>query len=90
MNFRKLIHWDRAEDEIDKDLSQQFGDICLSFEAVSVLFSLLVYFSIIPRNIKMKLNESLDCRLFYICKNLDKIFEYGKLFLLLRFSLCVC
>lgn len=47
MNFRKLIHWDRAEDEIDKDLSQQFGDICLSFEAVSILFSLLVYFSII-------------------------------------------
>lgn len=37
INFRKLIHWDRAEDEIDKDLSQQFGDICLSFEAVSVL-----------------------------------------------------
>lgn len=64
MNFRKLIHWDRAEDEIDKDLSQQFGDICLSFEAVSILFSLQVYFSIIPRNIKMKLNESLDCRLY--------------------------
>lgn len=64
MNFRKLIHWNRAEDEIDKDLSQQFGDICLSFEAVSILFSLLVYFSIIPRNIKMKLNESLDCRLY--------------------------
>lgn len=64
MNFRKLIHWDRAEDEIDKDLSQQFGDICLSFEAVSILFSLLVYFSIITRNIKMKLNESLDCRLY--------------------------
>lgn len=63
MNFRKLIHWDRAEDEIDKDLSQQFGDICLSFEAVSILFSLLVYFSII-HNIKMKLNESLDCRLY--------------------------
>lgn len=64
MNFRKLIHWDRAEDEIDKDLSQQFSDICLSFEAVSILFSLQVYFSIIPRNIKMKLNESLDCRLY--------------------------
>lgn len=64
MNFRKLIHWDRAEDEIDKDLSQQFGAICLSFEAVSILFSLQVYFSIIPRNIKMKLNESLDCRLY--------------------------
>lgn len=64
MNFRKLIHWDRAEDEIDKDLSQQFSDICLSFEAVSILFSLQVYFSIIPRNIKMKLNESLDYRLY--------------------------
>lgn len=64
MNFRKLIYWDRAEDEIDKDLYQQFGAICLSFEAVSILFSLLVYFSIIPRNIKMKLNESLDCRLY--------------------------
>lgn len=29
MNFKKLIHWDRAEDEIDKDLSQQFGAICI-------------------------------------------------------------
>lgn len=65
MNFRKLIHWDRAEDEIDKDLSQQFGDICLSFEAVSVLFSLVAgIFSNYTRNIKMKLNESLDCRLY--------------------------